>query len=295
MVGPRGPSRRLVLGATAGLALGPRVQASTGRTPRRIVCLEWAAAEIVLALGVVPVAIGDVRGYRDWVVEPALPASVLDLGTRFEPNLELLRALAPDLVVATRGYGAGAALARRFAPVVEIAPHAAGAPPLDHIAAQARQVAVAIGREAMASTAIDGMRATLRDARARLAASVTDPVCVVSLFEGRMARVYGVGGLVGAVMEALGLRNAWTEPTPGWGFASVGIERLARLDPTARVVVIDPVPGSVRALLAASTLWASLPFVRAGRLGHVPPVWSFGGLAAAGRLATSLSDALDPR
>ncbi len=90
--------RALLAAALAGMA-GLRGARAAGSP--RIVCLEWTAAELVLTLGIVPVALADVAGYREWVAAPALPASVLDLGSRGEPNKELVARLKPDLIVAT--------------------------------------------------------------------------------------------------------------------------------------------------------------------------------------------------
>ncbi|HCT5143128.1 TPA: Fe(3+)-hydroxamate ABC transporter substrate-binding protein FhuD, partial [Klebsiella pneumoniae] len=58
--------------------------------PQRVVALEWLPAELLLALGVTPYGVADIPNYRLWVNEPALPDSVIDVGLRTEPNLELL-------------------------------------------------------------------------------------------------------------------------------------------------------------------------------------------------------------
>ncbi|HEY9348369.1 MAG TPA: ABC transporter substrate-binding protein, partial [Inquilinus sp.] len=66
----------------------------------RLACLEWTSAEMLLSLGVAPMAVCDPKGYRDWVVAPELPAGTIDLGSRGEPNRELLLALQPHLILA---------------------------------------------------------------------------------------------------------------------------------------------------------------------------------------------------
>lgn len=48
----------------------------------RVIALEWRPAELLLALGVTPLAIADAPKYRSWVAQPALPPSVLDVGLR---------------------------------------------------------------------------------------------------------------------------------------------------------------------------------------------------------------------
>jgi hypothetical protein len=54
------------------------------------VALEWLPVELMLALGVTPYGVADIPNYNLWVNEPALPDSVIDIGLRTEPNLELL-------------------------------------------------------------------------------------------------------------------------------------------------------------------------------------------------------------
>lgn len=64
--------------------------------PRRIVALEWLPVELLLALGITPYGIADIPNYKLWVNEPPLPESVIDVGLRTEPNLELLTEMKPS-------------------------------------------------------------------------------------------------------------------------------------------------------------------------------------------------------
>lgn len=49
-----------------------------------------------------PVDQSDTKGYQTWVnVKPAHDASVVDVGTRQEPNLETITGLKPDLIIAS--------------------------------------------------------------------------------------------------------------------------------------------------------------------------------------------------
>ena len=77
-----------------GLLLPLAAQADTAQTASapvpRIATVDWTIAETLLALGVTPLAVGDVGSYRAWVGEPLLPAAVVDIGQRAQPNRELL-------------------------------------------------------------------------------------------------------------------------------------------------------------------------------------------------------------
>ncbi|MGK2439529.1 iron-hydroxamate transporter substrate-binding subunit, partial [Klebsiella pneumoniae] len=84
--------------------------------PQRVVALEWLPAELLLALGVTPYGVADIPNYRLWVNEPALPDSVIDVGLRTEPNLELLTQMKPSFIVWSAGYGPSPEKLARIAP-----------------------------------------------------------------------------------------------------------------------------------------------------------------------------------
>jgi iron complex transport system substrate-binding protein len=42
--------------------------------PVRVAALNWDIAEQVIELDVVPVAMPDIKGYQEWVVQPEIPA-----------------------------------------------------------------------------------------------------------------------------------------------------------------------------------------------------------------------------
>lgn len=84
--------------------------------PRRIVALEWLPVELLLALGITPYGVADVPNYKLWVSEPPLPDSVIDVGLRTEPNLELLTEMKPSFMVWSAGYGPSPEKLARIAP-----------------------------------------------------------------------------------------------------------------------------------------------------------------------------------
>jgi iron complex transport system substrate-binding protein len=65
---------------------------------RRIATVDWTIAETLLALGS-PRWRWGMWPYRAWVGEPQLPAGVIDIGLRAQPNRELLAELKPDLIL----------------------------------------------------------------------------------------------------------------------------------------------------------------------------------------------------
>lgn len=232
----------------------------------RIVALNWAAAETLLALGVTPLAISDGSYYDRRMPTAALPASVRDVGPYWEPNLELIQQLRPQLILSDPMTPTLQHALNSIAPTepVAIYPARDGA-----WRATTAFMDTLAGRLGLAQRAADYRRAgmaRLEALRASLAQRRQPPVCVAVLNQdGRHAAVYGHGSMVEDVLQCLGLDNAWQGPVGPVGLAQVGIERLAeRAD--AHLVYIDIPTTSARlqSLRQPNALWANLPAVRRG-------------------------------
>lgn len=76
----------------------------------------WLPVELLLALGITPYGVADVPNYKLWVSEPPLPDSVIDVGLRTEPNLELLTEMKPSFMVWSAGYAPSPEKLARIAP-----------------------------------------------------------------------------------------------------------------------------------------------------------------------------------
>nr|WP_183189798.1 iron-siderophore ABC transporter substrate-binding protein [Ancylobacter tetraedralis] len=290
------PSRRAVmLGGLSSAALPfPNAWGATARqgaVELRIVSMDFGLAETLIEMGLPPVALPDPASWTQWVVEPALPPGIVNLGTDREPNLEILAALKPDLIVTTPYLDAIAPLLARFAPTKTFSVYA---PPVGHAfdrsVVATNQLAAALGREDAGEALIARTQACMDEARRHLAAAglAGRPVLAVNFLDARHVRVYGAWSLFGDVLERVGLVNGWTQPSNYWGFSTVGIEALAA-SPASRLVYLEPIAADTLGRLAASPLWRSLPFVKAGRVIRLPAVLMFGMLPSAMRFARQLT------
>ncbi|MGW7414985.1 ABC transporter substrate-binding protein, partial [Streptomyces sp. NPDC054863] len=68
---------------------------------KKVVGTEWDVVEHLVALGVDPVGVADVKGYTAWDKAAPLKNAPKDIGTRGEPSMDTVAALAPDLIIAT--------------------------------------------------------------------------------------------------------------------------------------------------------------------------------------------------
>jgi len=67
--------------------------------PKRIAIINWTLSEQILELGVTPVAIADLAGFKQTAPQTKVASNIVDLGSRFTPNLNQLRKLSPELII----------------------------------------------------------------------------------------------------------------------------------------------------------------------------------------------------
>lgn len=279
--------RRLLAGLIGPLALLCATAAVAA--PARVATLDWTLAETLVALGHPPVATAQVDAYRAWVRKPALPDSIIDLGLRTQPNLELLASIDPDRILISPMFANLAPRLERIAPVDSLALFSAGHDTWSEMRTLTRSVASLIDRPQAATRLIDDTETHLETLKQRLGAD-TRPLLIVQLMDARHVRVFGDNGLYQAVLERLGLTNAWSGNTNAWGFSLAPLEALIGID--AQLVVIKPYPAGVRAALTDSSLWQAL-VDRHGAPLVLEPVWSFGALPSARRFADLLVTAME--
>lgn len=263
----------------------------------RLVVLDWTLLETLVALDHPPAGAADLDGYQTWVGRPALPPGIVDIGLRNQPSLELLSQLEPDRFLIPPLFASLAPLLSRIAPVEVLALYNAEGPLWPNLLHFTREVAEYTGDPDAAERLIDRVEDQLASLAAELPAN-SGPVLVVQFMDDRHVRVFGDQSLYSAVLERLGLENAWRGVTNAWGFSLVGIEALAALEnlsaPAPRLLVVEPLPPGLREQMAQSGLWQSLPAVARGDVVFLPPAWSFGGLPSAERFAELVHEALLP-
>ncbi|MGF9566694.1 iron-siderophore ABC transporter substrate-binding protein [Neorhizobium sp. JUb45] len=271
---------------------GPLLAEAAGQ---RIVSLDYGLASTLLSLGVQPVGISELADWNKWVVEPHLPSSVVDLGSSYEVDLEILIQLKPDIILTTPYLDELLPRLRPIAKVLRLEVFTPdGGPVLEAATAATRTLATGIGREQQADQFLRRSDVFFEGCRERLAGKAIPPVALVTFMDARHARIYSAPGLFHNALERIGVRNAWTRQSNFWGFETIGIEELSSIgDPDARLIAFDPVPPGVLSKLAESALWQMLPFSRPGQLSVVPPALMFGMVNEAMRFAGLVTNVLD--
>ncbi|MBX5223036.1 iron-siderophore ABC transporter substrate-binding protein [Rhizobium sp. NLR8a] len=259
-----------------------------------VVSLDYGLASTMLALGSVPRAIASLRNWSEWVVEPAMPQGVVDIGTTSEINLEVLTSLRPSLILSTPFLAALDEKLSRIAPVATFTVYAANGDALDRSYAETRRLGAMIGRKRQAEAFLARADATFERLRETAKSLSAPPVAVINFIDQRHARIYGGPGLYGGAMRRIGVENAWKGEASYWGFQTIGLEQLAELGDDVHLVVVSPLfPPDVLTRLSESPLWTGLPFVQRQRISVVPGVLMFGMVQEALRFSTLMVDVLE--
>ncbi|WP_312311378.1 Fe(3+)-hydroxamate ABC transporter substrate-binding protein FhuD [Atlantibacter sp.] len=256
----------------------------------RVVALEWLPVELLLALGVVPYGVADIINYRLWVNEPALPDSVIDVGLRTEPNLELLTQMKPSLLVWSAGYGPSEETLRPIAPGRGFS-FSDGKAPLTKARQSLLEMGELLGIEQKARDHLAAFDAWLEQMKPRFAERGNRPVLMLTLMDERHVLVIGKNSLFQQVMEVMNIPNAWQGETNFWGSAVVGIDRLAAVK-DADVLCFEHGDDALMARIAATPLWNAMPFIRQQRFQRVPAVWFYGATLSAMHFGRVLDKAL---
>jgi ABC-type Fe3+-hydroxamate transport system substrate-binding protein len=296
-------------------ASGPvRIVDHTGKTITldkpavRVVCADWTSAEIVLALGVVPVAVGDRDTYRNWVgAGDDLPASVAEIGARYEPSLEKIAALRPDLIVQeSGGLVKGRDKLEAIAPTVGLDTYALSKESPNTEWAAMRDVTsklgTLLGKEAEAKALLARMDAAIAEQSERLttAGRAGDSVVLTQTSVGGKpaTRLFDDGSQMVEVVRKLGLVNGFKGKHEDYSFTEVGLEGLRQVGKTDWLLTLAQNKDTKEELNAFGAwkdnpVYKQLPVVKAGRVREIGgDNWTWGGPLSAIRLAERVADAL---
>ncbi|MCV6546623.1 MAG: ABC transporter substrate-binding protein [Cohaesibacter sp.] len=277
--------RRHLIKAMAGVPIWATFPAFAD-SPVRIVSLDYAAAETLITLKVPPVGLQARDHWHRWVVEPALPDSVINIGQDLVVNMEVIASLKPDLIITTPYTDTLRPQLQRLAPVHKISVYDQAGTPLKNAYRETLELGWLAKRSDQAKAFLQAADHEFDTIKQSLSQHKVPPVSLVSFMDQRHVRVYGKSGLYQTVLDRLGIENAWTRPTNYWGFATVGLEELARHAPSdMHLIIFEPVLDEVKPTLAKSPIWRSMPVVEKENFTIFPPVLPFGMVPSALRFA----------
>jgi iron complex transport system substrate-binding protein len=235
--------------------------------PARVVSLGWADADVLLALGVVPVGILDwfqawPQGVGPWA-QSRLNGAKPQVLKGPEINFEAVATLKPDLVTFTKSDNVKATWEKLEKLSPTLSGPAGTLPYGTSLGDQTRLIAEALGRKA------DGDKLVADTAKILAAAKETNPafagksICVAAAFGGQYGAYTRGDGRV-QFLEALGFTNSpkIEDLKPTSFYAEVSKERVALLDADLTIVF----GLGAGAELKKDTVLNSIPSAKAGRL-----------------------------
>ncbi|GAA0374658.1 siderophore ABC transporter substrate-binding protein CdtB [Micromonospora gifhornensis] len=252
----------------------------------KVVGLEWGEVEMLVSLGVMPVGVADPKGYATWVTAAKLDPAVKDVGTRGEPSVDSIVALAPDLVVVSDGRGAALLdQLEKYVPVL-VTKSSDATDNVGRMRADLNMIAKAVGKTAEAEKLLADFDAALADGKKKIAdaGAAGKPFAIADGWkEGSTVsiRMFGQGAFVSQLGIQLGLTNAWTGKVDEvWGLGQTDVEGLTGLKSPDLHFFYNASDGTdvFADGLADNAIWKSLPFVKQGNLHRMPDgIWTFGG------------------
>lgn len=287
----------LVAVAAAGALTAPGAHAA----PSRVVALEWEYVEDLLALGITPVGAADLKGFRTWV-PIRLPGGIRDVGTRQEPSLERIAALRPDLII-TPTFRSARTIdnLRKIAPTMALEPYPAQRRTDEQYVAMVnnfRRIAKRVGRSSRGEQVITKLTRTQRSLKAKLRRGGRARIRITVVQPGGSVgspqlRLFTRNSLTNGVLRRLGLRNNWTVPNEKYGFSTVGMEALRRVQNGWAAFIYPAQYESTVKRFTSQSSFKSLQMVKKGRVRTMPGnTWPFGGPISTRVYAEQLAAAL---
>ncbi|QKJ85042.1 iron complex transport system substrate-binding protein [Paramixta manurensis] len=280
-------SRRSLLQLALTLPLAGGVKAAL--PPQRIAVLDWGLTELLLSLGVTPLAVSAPQWYRQLIGLPTLPAQVQDIGLLFQPNLEALYGLKPDLIIITPAHAMSKPMLEAIAPTLTLATGR-----LASFYASCDKLATRLALKPQAARLRAGLDQQLLHTQDALRQQAATPCYLASPVDDLHIRLYGENSFFNDVMQRVGLTNAWRGAVNAQGEAQVEIQQIAGSQ-HARLLIM-PAPGQSPAALRGwtqSRLWRALPLTRCPQRIVLPHAISeSGALLSAQRFAHDLETTL---
>lgn len=257
-----------------------------------IVSPDWGNAATLTAMGHPPIATGDVRVWERWVGNPKLPASITDLGIRYQPNAELIAQLPVDMVVdnffyehARNLYGEVPAESVMFAAKGEISTW-------DDYTEPTRKLGTLIDNSKLAEDYIVESEQEIKLARQKLAQRYpkVKKFAVVQFADANNMRMYVANSLFQPALEGMGKELEVLGKGNNWGFTPIRLGDLAKLDKDTCLLIIEPLSPITQAEIKESLIWQRLGYGDTRCLGQLPTIWIYGGMSSLVGLANNLSD-----
>lgn len=260
--------------------------------PKRPVVLGWDLIEQVIELGVTPVGITNKRAYQTWVVKPAIAKETVSVGTRFEPNLEAIASLHPDVIIIGEIQRDLKPQLSRIAPVLVYTNFKQSQQHAQRALATFRQLAHVFAKEQHLAMKMKQLNDGFTQLKARLVAHFGTPlpkVAVMRFINTTAVSLSAENSLPTWVIKRLGLTPLLTQKAAPWGSVRQPITQLRHVK---QGYVLYLRPFYQEKALQHSLLYQALAVVKAHHVLPVRPVWNYGGAMSLLYMGQAITDSL---
>ncbi len=252
--------------------------------PQRVVALEFSFVQALDAIGVVPVGITDDNQPKR--IEQLLGKKIdySSVGTRLEPNLELVAALAPDLIIADEiRHSAIYQQLSAIAPTIVLNSWEGS---YDVIKASVVTIADALGEKEKGEQALAAHAAVIAGLVAKIPTGEKRRFLLAVANPDSMS-LHTSASFTGSVFRAMGLTPAIDSADAVESGA--GLERMIAVDPDVLLVATDA-GGTVFDQWKSNTAFSNISAVKAGTIYEVDrnQFSRFRGLATAEMIAREI-------
>lgn len=243
--------------------------------PKRVVAIEWSSVEDVLALGVTPIGVADIEGFKKWVnIKHEIPADVVDVGSRVEPNIETIASLKPDLIIATDRVKAFADKLNSIAPTIVFyssSPEKTGPNSYEIMEKNFRMVADALNKKEEGEKVLKEVNDSFAQAGEKLKAAgkVDHDFALIAGFSSDKApvlRFYAEHSMAAQVLQRMGMKNAFqAEKYIPSGIVELGVEALPSVQQANFFYVVQDDDNIFATQLKDHPVWKNLAFNKENR------------------------------
>ena len=198
--------------------------------PQRVVVLNWALAEQMLALGVQPVGMADIKGYQQQSAQMTVPAEVVEVGDRLAPNLRTIRELKPDVIVIGYAQRPLSRVLSNIAPIVYLNNFSRRGDNAQRAQQHLRLLGQLFDQAQQAQTVIAQQQRNLNQLKQALDAAYAQrsrpTLALVSIDQQYHPWVFTTNSLADAALQALGFRSAIEQPPSRLGAMALSVNQL---------------------------------------------------------------------
>ncbi|PMC15367.1 hypothetical protein CJ230_11275 [Oligella urethralis] len=256
----------------------------------RVVTLEYLPTEMLLQLGIIPVGVADIRGYKRWVgYQNELLAQSVSVGTRQQPVLEYIAALKPDLIIGVQfRHLSILSILEIIAPTL-LLPDNNTVNGMIELQQNWLAVARHVDLEKMAHQLWEDFEEILKSFKQRLDSPEDEMSILQGLAGSPLFWAFHMNSIPGALVEYMGWKlPIFLNQSSPQGISYISVEQL--LSQQGSLTAITDTKTNGVSKLKNLPVWRNIPAIQKGNYRELPlSIWPFGGLIKTLEMADALT------